>query len=157
MTWVSSAYLDDAIGSDQVTALGLTTGTTRLAQYEIAARATVLSALQYAGYPAVGETLDTSSAAAAVTSAFLQKMCAAIMLRDAYSLIPGITLTAEAQAAISQGLTMLDAVYDKKLPVPGMAPVAIDGYGGVKFNVDISTPALAPTTPIFRRLRGSSF
>lgn len=144
MTWVSSDYLNNAVGSGQVTALGLTGDV--LSQFELSARATVTSVLQYAGYADPGATLTEG----ALATAFLQKMTAAILLRDAYALRVGIELSPQTQEVISHGLSMLDAVYAKKLPIPGLEPGTRDGYGGVKFTS-------STTHPRAFNLRGSSF
>ena len=39
-----------------------------------------------------------------------------------------------AQDAITQSAGLLDAIYAKRLPVPGLDPAARDGYGGVQFT-----------------------
>lgn len=156
MAWITQTEIDNAIGSTQSTALGLTTGSARLTQYELQARATVSAAAKRAGYGPWTATLPTSSNDEQLDAAFLQKMTLALMLRDAYALVPGIALTAQAQAAISQGLSMLDAFYEKTLPLPSASPNTLDGVGGVKFNTD-QQAQVAATSPVFRSLRGSSF
>lgn len=133
MAWIDSTYLQNMIGSSQVTALGLTGDV--LTQYEASARATVLAVLQFAGYASPGDSLTAGQ----VSTAFLQKLTAAILLRDAYGMRKGIRLSSEAADLISQGVGMLDAVYAKKLPVPGMEPVAQNGYGGVRFSPSSSS------------------
>lgn len=168
MAWLDGTYLQNAVGSPQGYALGLlttnsgTTTTSRFDQYELLARSRVISVLQFAGYPAPSATLTTPADASDpvnVTNAFLRQMTCSILLNDCYSLVPGIKITSEAQAAIRVGLTMLDALYEKRLAVPGLTAVALDGYGGNQFNVNANTGGAQPilTTPEFRRLRGSSF
>lgn len=154
--WISDTYLTNAIGSAQVTALGLTAASARLVQYELNARARVISALQHAGYSSPGDTLSTTTAAEQETAAFYQQLACAALLSDAYAFIPGIDLPQQVQAAINRGLNMIDAVYDKRLPVPNVQPDGFDGIGGTRFNTDPQYQA--PTTsPVFRSLRGSSF
>lgn len=147
MAWIDATYLQNAVGSSQVTALGLTSGV--LTQYELEARSTVLAVLQYAGYPDPGDTLTAGT----VTTAFLQKLVAAIVLRDAYALRTGIEISEQTQETISHGVSLLDAVYNKRLPVPGLEPVARDGYGGVKFTPTSGTSA----RPQIFNLRGTGF
>ena len=167
MPWINVAYLQDAIGAEQVVALGLSTSagalTSRLTQYELAGRSVVASAMQFAGYASPLATLVEVSDAEQVTGAYLKKMCAAIMLRDCYALIPGIDLTAAAQQAIGMGLSMLNGLVTSdvnlKIPIPGLQPNTLDGIGGVKFNTE-ATYVGAPqpmTSPAFRVLRGSGF
>lgn len=164
MAWLDGTYLQNAVGSPQGYSLGLlttnsgTTTTSRFDQYELLARARVTGVLQFAGYPAPSATLSSASSAD-VTNAFLRQIACSILLNDCYALVPGIKITSEAQASIRVGLTMLDAVYDKRLPVPGLTATAIDGYGGNQFNINTNTGGAQPilTTPEFRRLRGSSF
>jgi len=162
--WVDAPYLVDAIGLDQVQALGLSTdgivATSRLTQYELAGRGTVSAVMQYAGYTTPEATLPTPVDADAVqnlTNAFLRKLVASIILRDVYALVPGIDVSEGMQAAISVGLTMLDGVYDKKLPIPGMQPGTLDGYGGSQFNAGSGVSPFVGTWPVFRVLRGSGF
>jgi hypothetical protein len=56
------------------------------------------------------------------------------MVRDAYAMRKGIQLPQAAQDAITQSAGLLDAIYAKRLPVPGLDPAARDGYGGVQFT-----------------------
>lgn len=159
MAWITPEYLDNAIGTEQAQALGLEdgagAGTSRLDQYELEARTTVITVLQYVGYPSPLPVLVDSSDGAAVTNSFLKKLAFAVLVRDVYNQVPGIVLTQEQSDAISVGLSMIDAVYNKKLPVPNMKVNTADGYGGAQFNT--VGGALPPTTPIFRVLRQSSF
>lgn len=166
MTWLDGTYLQSAIGSDQGYSLGLlttstgTTTTTRFTQYELLSRARVIAALQFAGYPAPSATLPTPSSTedpVNVSNAFLRQIQFAVLLKDAYAFIPGIELPAAAATAIATGISMLDAVYAKRLPVPGLTATALDGYGGSKFNTAAVAYPPIETSPVFRKLRGSSF
>lgn len=149
MAWVDQTYLISMIGTNQVTALGLTTGA-RLTQYELDARSTVQSVLQYAGYQQFTDTLDASNATVAVTAAFLQKITAALIVRNALALLPGISLPEAVDAAITRSLSMLDAVYNKKLPVPNAQPSSAEvALGGAVFNT--------AATPRRFNLRGTTF
>lgn len=134
MAWVDTTYVDAFIGETQRQRLFADTAGTYsaavFAQYELGARATVISVMAYAGYPAPSDTLT----AGLVSTAFLQKLLAAVMVRDAYGTRKGIRLAQEASDAIAQALGMLDAVYAKKLPIPGLEPASKDGYGGVQFS-----------------------
>lgn len=141
--WVDVDYLNNAIGSGQVyalqlsTSLGGTTPTDRFTQYELMARARVIAVLQHAGYQAPSATLPTPASAGDATdvaNGFLQQMVASVLLNDVYALIPGISLPDKTATAIGIGQSLMTAVYDKKLPVPGLTAVARDGYGGNKFN-----------------------
>jgi hypothetical protein len=165
VAWIDGQYLFNAIGGAQTFALGLTASavstdiTPRFTQYELEARSGVLSAMQLAGYPLPSDTLS-ADASAAVTNAFLQRMVAACVLRDAYGLLPGIELSQITAGAINQGLSMLDSIAavdtEKRKPIPGLQPNAADAIDGSQFNTD---PAyVAPrTTPVFTVLRRSSF
>ena len=160
MAWVSAAYLTNQIGAEQVAALGLVNGSDRLTQYELDARSKVIAGMLFAGYAAPDATLTETTNDQQVTAAYLKSMCAGIMLDMAYALIPGISLTEQAQRVISNAYRMLNGLFatdvSAKVPIPGMVPSALDGIGGVEFNTDASS--LGPTTtPVFRQLRGSSF
>ncbi len=164
MAWLDATYMNDAIGSEQVVALGLTTSlgaiTTRFTQFELSSRAVVKSAMQFAGYAPPGATLVEVTDAEQETAAYLKKMVAAIVLRDVYALIPGIDLTTPAQQAIGMGLQMLNGLVttdvNLKIPIPGMQPDTLDGIGGTIFNTDNSYVPVS-TMPVFRGLRGTSF
>ena len=150
MAWVTSTEVGYSIGSGQVTALGLGDATT-YAQFELQARATVLAVTQYAGYANPGETLTAGT----VATGFLQKLIIAVIARDAYAARKGIQVPPETATMITSSLSMLDAVYSKKLPIPGMDPDTLDGYGGVKFS-----PTSATSTDARARVfafRGTSF
>lgn len=150
MAWVTATYLNSAIGASQVSSLGLTSGSDRLTQFELEARATVQSVLQYAGYNDFTETLTETTETQKVTAAFLKGLCAALMIQTAMELIPGIELGSGVEAFVSRNLSKLDAVYSKKLPVPGAQPSSPEvAYGGVKFNTS--------DTPRRFNLRGTSF
>lgn len=125
MAWLTTSYLDNAITTSARTALGLTGGV--FAQYEAEARAVVSSALQYAGY-SVPTTIDTSS----VAGAFIAKMTAAHIINNAFQYRKGVRLPFDPQGTITEGLMLLDAVHSKKLPVPGMTPDTLGGYGGTE-------------------------
>lgn len=121
--WVTSGYLDNAITTAARTALGLSGGV--LSQYELEARGVVASALQYAGY-SVPTSIDTTT----VAGAFLAKLVAAHVINNAYQYRKGVRLPFDPQGTITEGLAMLDAVHNKRLPVPGMSPGTLAGYGG---------------------------
>jgi hypothetical protein len=123
VTWVTSAYLDNTIGTAARTALGLSGGV--LSQYEAEARSVVASALQYAGY-SVPTTITTTS----LSGAFLAKLCAAHIVNNAFQYRKGVRLPFDPSGTITEGLAMLDAVHNKRLPVPGMTPDTLGGYGG---------------------------
>lgn len=166
MTWIDGSYVQNAIGSDQGYSLGLLTTSTgtaitaRFTQYELLSRSRVIAALQFAGYPAPSATLTTPSSTddpVNVTNAFLRQIQFAVLLKDCYALVPGIELPAAAATAIATGISMLDAVYAKRLPVPGLSATPLDGYGGSKFNTTAPTYPPIQTSPVFRNLRGSGF
>jgi hypothetical protein len=163
MAWLNASYVTNMIGSAQADALGLTTTsgtviTDRFTQYELGSRSAVLAAMQWAGYAAIGATLTSATDAEAVTTAYLQRMVAALMVRDVFALIPGIELTDGAIAAVNAGLNALDGLTREqdRLPIPGLEPTALDAIGGSKFNVDGSYLPVS-TKPVFRALRGSGF
>lgn len=123
MAWITQTYMENMIGVEE--AAQLWPSTPIFNQFEVAARATVISSIEHAGYTAP-DTLDLSS----VTGGFLGKLIGGVLLRDGYSSRNGTELPAMAQEAVS----MLDAIYDKRLPIPGLTPSTLDGYGGNKFS-----------------------
>ncbi len=135
MAWIDATYLEQSIGTAAVTALGLSGGT--LTQYELAARSTVIATMQYAGYAAPGTTIDTAS----VSGAFLAKLCSALIIRDAYQYRKGVRLPFDPSGTISEGLFLMDSVYNKRLPIPGLEPDTLAGYGGNKGSPIIGTGA----------------
>lgn len=141
MAWVDTTYIDAFIGQTQREKLFTDTAgsysATVFAQFELSSRATVVSVMQYAGYPAPSDTLTAGT----TTTGFLQKLCASVMVRDAYGTRKGIRLSDGTSDAISQALGMLDALYQKKLPIPGLEPASKDGYGGVQFSATTGTNA----------------
>lgn len=136
MAWVTQAYLENAIGTSAVSALGLSNATV-LGQYELTSRAAVLSALQYAGYSSPGSTVDTATEA----GAFLASLCAGLILRDAYQYRKGVRLPFDPSGTISEALFRLDALYNKRLPIPGMSPDTLAGYGGTAASPQTGTNA----------------
>ena len=151
--WIDTDYMDAFIGEAQreklfSDAAGAYSATV-FAQYELGARATVLAVMQYAGYADPGATLT----AGLVSTGFLSKLLAAVMIRDAYSTRRGV-MSQSTTDAVSVTLGMLDAIYNKRLPIPGMEPVAANGFGGVQF-----TPTSSYSTgsrPQVFNLRGTS-
>lgn len=125
MAWVDSTHLGYVLGTGLRDALF--PDSNALEQYELSARSTVESVMQYAGYASPGATLADSTS---TTSGFLKKLVVAIMSRDAAAQRSGIVLP----SAVSEGLMMLDQVYSRKLPIPGLTPGTRDGYGGSKFS-----------------------
>jgi len=124
VAWVDGTYLNNAIGTAAVSSLGLSGNV--LTQFELAARSTVVATIQYAGYTSPGDTIDTTT----VAGAFLAKLTAALVLRDAYQLRKGVRLPFDPSGTISEGLFLLDAIHSKKLPIPGMTPDTLGAYGG---------------------------
>lgn len=149
MPWVDQTYLTNAVGTAVVSALGLTSGDA-LTQYELDARAEVSSVIQYAGYSAPGPTMD---AAASVSNAFLRSLCAGVILKKAYASRKGIRMSPDIADAITDARARLDAIYQKRLPVPGLTPSTRAGYGGSQFSPTTGDDA---RSPVFSRsaLRG---
>jgi hypothetical protein len=156
MAWVDTDYIDGFIGERQREKLFSDSAGVYdadvFAQYELGARATVLAVMQYAGYPDPGDTLT----AGLPSTGLLSKLIGAIMVRDAYSTRRGVRLSQEATDAIGTSLSMLDAIYNKKLPIPGMAPQSAQGYGGVQFS-PTSPYSTGARRQVFVTLRGSGF
>lgn len=146
MAWVTEAYVKNSITTAATTALGLT-GTV-FTQFEAEARSTVVAAMQHAGYAAPASiTIDGTSDA----GSFLAQLVTSIVLRDAYQLRKGVRLPFDPSSRISDGLSRLDALYEKKLPIPGMEPDSLDGYGGSKGSPIVGTDAVVAK---FRNLAG---
>lgn len=135
MAWVDTDYLNRMIGTAARTALGLTGATFN--HYEAAARGTVLSAMQYAGYSSPGTSVDHLSP----TGGFLAQLCAQVMVRDAYQYRKGVRLPFDPSGTISESLMRLDAIYNKKLPIPGLTPDLLGGYGGNESSSPVGTNA----------------
>lgn len=125
MAWVDSTHLGYVLGTTLRDALF--PDANAVTEYELSARATVESVMQFAGYVSPGATLSDSTS---TTTGFLKKLVTAIMCRDAAATRHGITLP----SAVSEGLMMLDQLYNRKLPIPGLTPGTRDGYGGSKFS-----------------------
>lgn len=126
--WVDANFISLMIGTAARTALGLSGST--FTHYENAAQGTVISAMQYAGYTPP-DTVDHLTP----QGAFLAQLVAGIMIRDAFQFRKGIRLPFDPSGTISEALFRLDALYNKKLPIPGMTPDTLAGYGG-----NISSP-----------------
>lgn len=146
MAWVTEAYVKNSITTAAATALGLT-GTV-FTQFEAEARSTVVAAMQHAGYSAPSTiTIDGSSDA----GSFLAQLVTSIILRDSYQLRKGVRLPFDPSGTITEGLMRLDAVYNKKLPIPGLEPDSLNGYAGSKGSPIVGTNAVVAK---FRNLAG---
>lgn len=128
--WVDANFINLMIGTAARTALGLSGNT--FSHYQNAAQGTVISAMQYAGYTPP-DTVDHATPG----GAFLAQLVAGIMIRDAFQFRKGIRLPFDPSGTISEALFRLDALYNKKLPIPGMEPDTLAGYGG-----NISSPTV---------------
>ena len=129
MAWIGSTYLNNAIGSGLVSALGITGSV--LTQYELDARAHVTSIIQYAGYTAPGPTMDSS---ASVANAFLQSLACGYMLKKAYGVRKGIRMSPDIADTINDTSARLNEIYNKRLPVPGLTASSRAGYGGLQVS-----------------------
>jgi hypothetical protein len=151
VAWIDGAYVVNAIGQTQAYRLGLIsaptgtyTDTSALTQYESEARGVVAAVLVFAGYPVPSAIAGTEDYAG-----LLRRLARAIMLRDVYAMRPGIAMPDATANMIGVAQGELNAVYEKRLPVPGLTPTAIAAIGGVSFSSASGTP--------FRSLRGSTF
>lgn len=154
MVWATATSINSSIGVQQAAALGLTSGSQRLTDLELEARALVQSAIQHAGYNGFTETLDESSESAKVTAAFLRSIVVAIIVKDALLLEPGIELPEPVDERINRTFSRLEAVYQKRLPIPNVQPTTAQvGLGGVKFTSALTMDAAcgAQSLKVFSR------
>lgn len=138
--WLSVQYVDNLIGAQTRAAVAPTDPVFR--QFEETARAKVIAVLQHAGYASPGTSLPTSGDAAA----FLRMLCAAQWCREAFGNRKGISFP----PSITDAFELLNAVYDRRIPVPGMHPSSADGYGGSRFSSRRDRPQVFSR----RQLRG---
>lgn len=137
MAWVTLANVESSITTAAAASLGLGSASV-FAQYEAQARATVISVMQSAGYspPTAIDVAD------GLSGSFLGKLTAALIIREAYQYRKGVRLPFDPSGTISEGLFLLDAVQNKRLPIPGMEPDTLGGIGGNE-----GAPADGPTAP----------
>lgn len=133
MAWIDTTYVDNLIGSTQRTAVAPSTSVFN--QFESSARSNVIAVLQYAGYASPGSTLTSGTDA----TAFLQMLCAAQWCRSAFGNRKGLKFP----PAITDAFELLNAVYEKRLPVPGMQPSTVGGYGGIRASATTGDSARA--------------
>lgn len=142
MAWVDAQYLDRVLGSTKLRqvlfAVDGTYSAEAVTQAELAARATVVSYLLHAGYADPGPTLE----AGAISTAFLADHCAALMIARAYSRAKGIAWPPGLQDSIAASLAQLESMREQKLPVPGLTPSTVNGYGGVNVSRPADRPAM---------------
>jgi hypothetical protein len=138
--WITSTYVDSLIGSTQRAAVDGGSSTV-FDQFELGARATVVSCLLANGYT---DAPDGGSAltAGTLTTGFLQKLTAGVWCRDAYANRKGIALPQVAQDAVSiLNAMMADARNGTRLapPVPGLTRNVANGLGGSLFPATSGT------------------
>lgn len=124
MAWLTTTYVDNVIGSTTRSAVAPSTAVFN--QFEATARVKVIAVLQHAGYASPGTSLTTGLD----STHFLRMLCAAQWCREAFGARKGIKFP----PAITDGFDLLNAVWDKKIPVPGLSPSDEDGYGGSRFS-----------------------
>ena len=129
--WVSRTYANIAVGTAVMNAIAPTTAVFN--QYEHSARSKVLAILAHAGYESPGTALTDGTDSAA----FLRSVCVAQLCREAAGNRKGITFP----VAVTDAFELLNAVYEKRLPVPGMTPSTSAGYGGVKISAGTGSAA----------------
>lgn len=125
MAWVTLANIQASITTSAAAALGLGSASV-FAQYEAQARSTVVSVIQAAGYSAPS-AIDVTDG---LSGSFLGKLTSALIIREAYQYRKGVRLPFDPSGTISEGLFLLDAVQNKRLPIPGMEPDTLGGIGG---------------------------
>jgi hypothetical protein len=124
MAWIDQTYVSNLIGSDTRAAVAPSTAVFN--QFEASARVKVIAVLQHAGYASPGSALTTGID----STHFLRMLCAAQWCREAFGNRKGVKFP----PAITDAFDLLSAVYEKKIPVPGMQPSASGGYGGSRFS-----------------------
>lgn len=129
--WVDAPYLDSMLGSSilrqRLFSVDGVFSSDALEQYEVGARATVVSYLLFAGYSDPGETIDTTQ----TSGAFLADLCAALMVSRAFARTKGIQWPPGLADSVEASLAALEDIREKRLPVPGLSPSTVAGYGGV--------------------------
>lgn len=136
MAWVTHQYLEHIIGTTAVSALGLQTADV-FNKYEKTARSTVIATMQYAGYSSPGTSIDQDT----MSGAFLASLVAGLIIRDAFQYRKGVRLPFDPSGTITEALMKLDAIYNKKLPIPEMTPDLLGGYGGNESSSPVGTNA----------------
>lgn len=126
MAWITAGYVKAAITTATYNAVAPSTAV--FTQFEAGARAHVSAVLQYAGYSSPGDSLTAGTH----TTAFLQRLALGVWCRDVFAARKGIKHPLPEAAA--SALSTLEAVYEKKLPVPGGTPSTRDGYSGGQFS-----------------------
>lgn len=130
MAWVDTDRMDNLLQStllrQKLFSLDGTFTQGVFDQYEAEARAEIASYLLYAGY-----TPPTELEAGSLTEAFLAGLCGALMCHNAFAKSKGIAWPAGLRESVEQTIAKLTAIYDKKLPVPGLTPSGTGGYGGI--------------------------
>ena len=144
MPWIDTAYVDNLIG--QTTRLAVAPTTAVFNQFEGTARIKVAAVLQHAGYTSPGTSLTEGQD----STLFLRMLSAAQWCREAFGNRKGIKFP----PAITDGFNLLDAVWDKRIPVPGLEPRAEDGYGGSRFT---STSGESGRPQVFSRRNLTGF
>lgn len=139
MAWVDSTRIDRLLGNStlrqRLFSVDGSYDANAFAQYEAAARSKIVSYLLYAGYADPGDTLSSGT----TSEAFLADLCAMLMVRNAFAQAKGIAWPAGLREATDQTLADLTAIYEKKLPVPGLTPSTVNGYGGVDVSSVLET------------------
>ena len=147
MAWVTTTTLGYAIGSGQVTALFGGSQPT-FDQFELGARGTIGAVLQHAGYE-IPTTLTADTAA----TGLIMQIAHALIEEQAYATRKGIAMPQASTDRIAGARSLLDAIYSKKLPIPGWEPSTLAGIGGSKFSPTTGDSARAAAL----NLRGTSF
>jgi hypothetical protein len=130
MAWISQDYINNLIGSS--TRAAVAPSTSVFNQFEATARVKVISVLQHAGYASPGTSLTDNLD----STHFLRMLCAAQWCREAFGARKGVKFP----PSITDGFDLLNAVWEKKIPVPGMVPSTADGYGGSRFTSSAARP-----------------
>ncbi len=118
MAWITSGYMDKFIGATTRAALDASDSDT-FDQYEEQARAIVQMFIEPQGYVDVGTT---------TTNVTLQLLCASHWYLLAASAKKGL----EIPEAVKTGLALANAVFEGRMPIPGLDSNPADGVGGVK-------------------------
>ena len=135
MAWITPSYMDNMIGS--VTRAALDDDDNDVfTQFEAQARATVLMFIMPQGYSA-GTTTDNDT---------LKLLCAGQWFMLALSGRKGIDIP----EGVKQSVAMLGAVFDGKMPIPGLDANTADGVGGVKAS-SASQTSTAGRPPMWKR------
>lgn len=155
MAWIDATYAVTALGQGQAYALGLVTtqsgayaATARFTLAEASARGIVATSTAFAGYQ-LPTTLPTDDGHANDV-ALLQRLTLAVVVRDVYEMVFGVTVGGQNAPPVLGTITRdLENLFVKKLPLVSFETAPANALGGVAWT--------GGGNPVFRSLRNTGF